>query len=125
GRPATTARRRASPSPAASTLRTRSTTTSTAASWSTCCASSSRAELPSVDVRSLKLHLLDHHVRLVLADERGERGHDLEGESFERVISQAAPLLAALELKLGGACHLQLRAISIDPIRSEERRVGK
>lgn len=69
-----------------------------------------------MDVRSLKLHLLDHHVRLVLADEGGERGHDLEGESFERVIAQAAPLLAALELKLGGACHLQLRAISIDPV---------
>ncbi|HEY7957956.1 MAG TPA: methyltransferase domain-containing protein [Polyangia bacterium] len=68
-----------------------------------------------MDVRSLKLHLLDHHVRLVLADERGERGHDLDGESFERVMTAAAPLLAALEVRLGGACHLALRAISIDP----------
>jgi SAM-dependent methyltransferase len=70
-----------------------------------------------LDLRSLKLHLVDRHARLVIADAEGERGYDLEGERYARVEEAAAPILAAIESKLGGACHLGLRAISIDAVK--------
>jgi methyl halide transferase len=69
-----------------------------------------------VDLRSLKLHLVDRHARVVVVEAAGERGCDLEGERYDRVETAAAPLLSALEARLGSTSHLTLRAISIDPI---------
>ena len=68
-----------------------------------------------MDLRSLKLHLADRHVRMVTAAADGEAKRDLEGEKFERVADAAAPLLAAIEARVGGACHVGVRAVSIDP----------
>lgn len=69
-----------------------------------------------MDLRHLKIHLVDRHVRALVADATGEHGRDLEGERYDRVLEASAPLIGALESRLGGACHLALRAISIDPL---------
>jgi methyl halide transferase len=69
-----------------------------------------------MDLRHLKIHLIDRHIRAVVADGTGEHGRDIDGDPFDRVAEAAAPLLGAIESRLGGACHLALRAISIDPL---------
>jgi|SRR5579883_3390165 len=65
-----------------------------------------------MDLRSIKLRLADRHARAIVADARGERPADLEGERFERVASAAAPLVAAVAERAGGT----VRALSIDAV---------
>jgi methyl halide transferase len=63
-----------------------------------------------MDLRSFKLHRPDRHVRAVLADHRGEHPRDLHGDAYERVLSVAAPLLSALQTRVGA----EPRALSVD-----------
>jgi len=69
-----------------------------------------------MDLRRLELDLHGRHARLTLADAAGVTTHALDGDAYATVESAAAPLLAALESTLGGACHLELQSIAIDPM---------
>jgi SAM-dependent methyltransferase len=70
-----------------------------------------------MDLRSLKLHFPDRHVRALVVDAAGTHPHDLEGERFERVAQVAAPLVAQAEVRARG----RIRAISIDPVHQVMR----
>lgn len=63
-----------------------------------------------MDLRSLKLHRPDRHVRAVLADHRGDHPRDLHGDAFDRVLASAEPLLAGLRAFVPA----EVRALSID-----------
>jgi len=64
-----------------------------------------------VDLRSLKLHFVDRHARVVLIDGAGaqRQPRDLDGALFDRVAEAARPLVAAITPP--GA---ELRALSVE-----------
>lgn len=64
-----------------------------------------------MDIRSFKLHLVDRHVRAIVADACGERARDLEGDAADRVAAAAAGLVAAVAAQVGGAA---VRSVSVD-----------
>lgn len=66
-----------------------------------------------MDLRSIKLHLIDRRARAVVF-ENTLIGRDLEGADYAALEEAAQPLFAALETQLGQACHTDLRALSID-----------
>jgi hypothetical protein len=68
-----------------------------------------------VDLRRLELDFSHQRARVTFADAAGEHAHVLEGAAWERVEAAAAALLAALESQIGGACHLELQTVRIDP----------
>jgi SAM-dependent methyltransferase len=67
-----------------------------------------------VDLRTLELDLEARRARLTLVDAGGVEEHVLDGEAWARLEPAAAALLAALETRIGGACHLRLSSVAID-----------
>ena len=64
-----------------------------------------------MDLRSLGIDLSNRRLVLTLRDASGDSAHGLDGAAALRVLSAAAPLLAALEERYG-----PLQKLSLNPI---------
>lgn len=74
-----------------------------------------------MDVRSVTLALPERRAHVVFADAAGVREGVIEGDAYGRVEAAAAPLLGALEVRLGGACHLAIDEVVLDALADEVR----
>ena len=78
-----------------------------------------------MELRLLELDLPARRATLQLADARGVESFTVEGDGWARLEQAAAPLLAALESTIGGACHFELAKLTVeaDPrrVRADER----
>ncbi|HUQ03807.1 MAG TPA: methyltransferase domain-containing protein, partial [Kofleriaceae bacterium] len=69
-----------------------------------------------MDLTGFELELVTRRAEVSFADAGGQRTRTLTGAAYDRIESAAAALLAAIEMRIGGACHLELTAIGVDTV---------